>query len=74
MLDGKEIVKKIGNSGEASVDVTAEGKVIVEVAVKHEVDLVGALEAYVAKTENKTDDKALAAFKTVIGFLKATKG
>lgn len=74
MLEGKEIVKKIGDVGEASVDVTPELDIIVEVSVKKTVGLMQVLEQYVAKTPNTVDDAILAAAKNLLALMKTVKG
>lgn len=73
MLEGKELVKKLGPYGEASVDVTPELDIEISVAVKHKVELIPVLEAYVAKTPNKVDDGVLATVKNLLALLKVTK-
>ena len=46
MLDGKEFTQKLGNYGEASVDVTPELKLVVSVAAQ--VDLLAELKSNLA--------------------------
>lgn len=73
-LEGKEIVKKIGDVGEASLDVTPELDITFEVSVKKTVSLMDVLEQYVAKTPNKTDDAILAGAKNLLALMKTVKG
>lgn len=65
MLEGKEVEKKIGEYGTASVDVTSEGKVKIEVSI--EVDLVAEAEKLAKKTKTEIDDKAIAWLKLLMG-------
>lgn len=57
LLEGKEFEQKIGDYGTASVDVTPELKVKVELAV--EVDLIAEAKKLAAKTGTPVDDKAI---------------
>jgi len=70
MLDGVELEKQLGDMGHLKVDVTNELKIIAEIAVKKEIDLVSLLEAAVAKSEAKWDDQALEILKKAIALLK----
>lgn len=58
MLEGKELVQKIGEYGEASVDVTPQLDVIVEVKAK--VNIITELKKMADKTETPYDNQALA--------------
>jgi hypothetical protein len=69
ILEGKEIVKSLGQDGEFSVDITPEADLIIEVKYHKQINLVEALKAYAAKTTGTTDDKVAAAFETVINFI-----
>lgn len=70
MLEGKEFEKQIGDAGVISIDVTPELKVIAEVALKQEIDLMSTLEAYVEKSAAKWDDAALDLIKKALVLLK----
>lgn len=70
MLDGVELDKQLGDMGHLKVDVTNDLKIIAEIAVKKEVDLVSLLEAAVVKSETKLDDQALEILKKAIAILK----
>ncbi len=70
MLDGVELEKQLGDMGHLKVDVTNDLKIIAEIAVKKEVDLVSLLEAAVVKSETKLDDQALEILKKAIAILK----
>lgn len=70
MLDGKEFEKQIGDAGSISIDVTPELKIIAEVALKKEIDLIAVLEAYVEASAPKWDDAALDILKKAIVLLK----
>lgn len=70
MLEGKEFEKQIGDAGTVSLDVTPELKIVAEVSLKKEIDLVAELEKYVQKTETKWDDEALNILKKAIVLLK----
>lgn len=74
MLEGKELVKKIGDIGEASIDITPELEITFEVSVKKTVSLMEVLEKYVSETPNKTDDAILAQVKNLLALIKAAKG
>lgn len=74
MLEGKELVKKIGDVGEASLDVTPELDITFEVSVKKTVSLMEVLEAYVAKTPNTIDNAVLAQAKNLLALMKTIKG
>lgn len=74
MLEGRELVKKIGDVGEASIDVTPELDITVELSVKKTVSLMEVLEKYVEQTPNKTDDAILAQVKNLLALIKAAKG
>lgn len=73
ILEGKELVKKIGDIGEASIDVTPELDITFEVSVKKTVSLMEVLEKYVSETPNKTDDAILAQAKNLLALIKAAK-
>lgn len=73
MLEGKELVQKLGEYGEASLDVTPEGKVIVSLEAKYEADLIGMLEVYVKKTPANWDNALLDSAKNLLGLLKGLK-
>lgn len=64
MLEGKEIDKKIGDYGTASVDVTPDLKVKVEVGI--EVDLIAELKKLAAKTNTPLDDQAIAWVESMV--------
>lgn len=70
MLDGVELEKQLGDMGHLKIDVTNDLKIIAEIAVKKEVDLVSLLEAAVVKSETKLDDQALEILKKAIAILK----
>jgi hypothetical protein len=55
MLEGKELEGKIGEYGQYSVDVKADG--IVEASVGIRLDVIAELRKLAAKTSNKLDDK-----------------
>lgn len=71
MLEGKELVYKLGEYGEASLDVDQDLEITAEIAAKYKVSLKTVLAAYVAKTENKVDDKIYAAALGLLELLKA---
>ena len=58
MLEGKEFETKIGEYGSASVDVTGDLKVKVEVGI--EVDLIAELKKLADKTKTPLDNQAIA--------------
>lgn len=64
MLEGKEIVQKIGEYGEASLDITGDMKLKLAVAV--EVDLIAELKKLAAKTSTPIDDQAIAWVESVV--------
>ena len=64
MLEGNELEQKIGEYGEASVDVTPELKVIVSLSAQ--VDLLAELKKLAAKTETPIDDAAIAWIEKVL--------
>lgn len=70
MFEGKELEKQIGQAGTISIDVTPELKVIAEVSLKQEVDLIALLETYVEKSSTKFDDAALDLIKKALVLLK----
>lgn len=70
MLDGVELEKQLGDMGHLKIDVTNDLKIIAEIAVKKEIDLVSLLEAAVVKSETKLDDQALEILKKAIAILK----
>lgn len=70
MLDGVELDKQLGDVGHLKIDVTNDLKIIAEIAVKKEIDLVSLLEAAVQKSETKLDDQALEILKKAIAILK----
>lgn len=71
MLEGKELVQKLGDLGEASLDIDQDLLVTAEAKIKYQASLKDILAAYVAKTENKTDDKIFAAALGLLELLKA---
>lgn len=64
MLEGKELDKKIGEYGSASIDVTPELKLKVEVAV--EVDLIAEAKKLAAKSGTPIDDAAIAWLEKIV--------
>lgn len=64
MLEGKEFEQKLGEYGTASVDVTPELKLKLEVGI--EVDLVGEVKKIAAKTATPIDDQAIAWIEGVV--------
>jgi hypothetical protein len=58
MFEGKELEYKIGEYGSASVDVTPQLKLQVQVGI--EIDLVAELKKLAAKTSTPIDDAAIA--------------
>lgn len=64
MLEGKEIDKKIGDYGTASVDVTPDLKVKVEVGI--EVDLIAELKKLADKTKTPLDNQAIAWVESMV--------
>lgn len=69
MLEGKELVQKIGEYGEASVDVTPQLEVVVEIKAK--VNLLEELKKMAAKTATPYDDQALAWVESVLNAFNA---
>ena len=57
ILSGKELVQKLGEYGEASVDVTADLKVIV--ALSAQIDLLAEIKKLADKTETPYDNAAI---------------
>lgn len=71
MLEGKELVQKLGEYGEASIDVN--DNLDVEISVSAKMNIVDELEKLVKKTETPYDDKAVEAIKWVRELLKAAQ-
>lgn len=71
MLEGKELEKQIGDFGSASLDLTPELKVKMEVKLEKEIDILAELHKYVEKTETKLDDKFVAGLEAVLALAKA---
>jgi hypothetical protein len=71
MLEGKEIDTKIGEYGRASVDVTPDMKLRIEVAI--EVDLVHEAKKLAAKTGTPIDDAAIAWLEKIVSFASPSK-
>lgn len=69
MLEGKEFETKIGEYGTASVDVTSELKVKVEVGL--EIDLIAEVKKLAAKTATPIDDQAIEWIEKVVKAAKA---
>lgn len=82
LLEGKEIEKKIGDIGSVSVDVTKEGKVILEVVAEYkadglvaksansaEVELFVILEKVCAKNNVTWDEALISQLKVVLGLV-----
>lgn len=69
MLEGKELVQKLGEYGEASLDVNEN--LDVELAVSAKLNIIDELEKLVKKTETPYDDKAVDALKWIRDLLKA---
>lgn len=57
MLEGKEFEQKLGEYGEASVDVTPDLKIVVSVGAH--VDIIAELKKLAAKTKTPVDDTAI---------------
>ncbi len=68
MLENKEFTQKLGNYGEASVDVTPELKLVVSVAAQ--VDLLAELKKLADKSATPYDDMALAWIEKVLAAAK----
>lgn len=64
MLEGRELEKKLGEYGEAYVDVKPDLKV--EVALKAEIDLIAEVKKLAAKTDTPLDDHAIAWLEALI--------
>ena len=64
LLEGKEVEKKLGDYGTATVDVTPDLKIVAEVKVQ--IDLVAELEKLAAKTATPVDDAAIKWVKSVV--------
>lgn len=71
MLEGKELVYKLGEYGEASLDINSELEVEVQVAAKYKASLKDVLKAYVAKTPSSVDDKILQGALSLLALLEA---
>ena len=82
LLEGKEIEKKLGDSGELSLDVTKEGKVIFEVVAAYkadglvakttnsaEVELFVILEKVCAKNNVSWDEALITQLKVILGLV-----
>lgn len=59
MLEGKEFEKELGDAGKVTIDVTPDLKVIAEIAVKKEIDLIAVIKELAAKTATPIDDKVI---------------
>ena len=70
MLEGVELEKQIGDLGAVKLDVTPELKVVAEVSLKKEIDVLAALEAHVEASAAKWDDAALEIIKKALVLLK----
>lgn len=83
MLEGKELEGKIGDVGSYSVDATAEGKVIISIEAKKEVEgvvlksansvevgLLFLLEKYVKSTSQTWDDALVDQLSALLGLKK----
>jgi hypothetical protein len=64
MLEGKEVDVKIGEYGNASVDVTPD--LHLEVALSVKVDLIGELKKLALKTGTPLDDQAIAWVESMV--------
>jgi len=64
MFEGKELEKKLGDYGVASVDIDGQLKVKVELAV--EIDLIAEVEKLAAKSSTPIDDQAIAWIKKLV--------
>lgn len=71
MLEGKELEKKIGEYGAASIDVTPELKVKVEVAI--EVDLIAEAKKLAEKTSTPIDNTAIEWLEKIVKAAAALK-
>ncbi len=71
MLEGKEIQTNIGEYGRASVDVTPDLKIRIEVAV--EFDLVAEAKKIALKTGTPVDDTAIAWLEAVMAKVRPAK-
>jgi hypothetical protein len=71
MFEGKEFETKIGEYGRASVDVTPEMKLRIEVAV--EVDLVAEAKRLAKATNTPIDDTAIMWLESITAMARAGK-
>ncbi len=58
MLEGKELERKIGNSGSVSIDVTPDLKI--KIAASVEIDILAEVKKLAVKTGTPLDDQAIA--------------
>lgn len=70
ILEGVEVEKQIGDLGAVKLDVTPELKIVAEVSLKKEIDLMVELEKYVEASAAKWDDAALDLIKKALVLLK----
>ena len=65
ILEGTELVQKLGEFGEASIDVTSDLKVIVALSAK--IDLLAEVKKLADKTATPYDNAAIAWLEKLIG-------
>lgn len=66
VLEGVELEKQIGDAGSIKIDVTPELKVVAEVAVKKEIDLLAIIKELAEKSATPIDDKVIEFLEKII--------
>lgn len=66
VLDGVEFQKELGDAGSIKIDVTPELKVVAEVAVKKEIDLLAIIKELAEKSATPIDDKVIEFLEKII--------
>lgn len=66
MLEGIELQKEIGDAGAVKIDVTPELKIIAEVSLKKEIDLLAIIKELAEKSATPIDDKVIEFLEKIV--------
>ena len=66
VLEGVELEKQIGDAGAVKIDVTPELKIIAEVSLKKEIDLIAIIKELAEKSATPIDDKVIEFLEKII--------
>ena len=66
VLEGVELEKQIGDAGAVKIDVTPDLKIIAEVSLKKEIDLLAIIKDLAEKSATPIDDKVIEFLEKIV--------